>query len=145
MTRAQVRAHAKRRRPGPSWLAGSRRGPESQSSRRLIEKKLSNKWKENGLLITENSSKKATVKLVKLLTQVQPGSVSYDAKTTMIVIVELNNGVTVFTKTFRSRAYQEAAFSANAKKLTTQLNTQLSQLLNEIVQDSELNAKLLQL
>ena len=118
---------------------------ESQSSRMLIEKTVRKQWREQGLRFTSDSQYKIDLQIVKLLAQVKQNSFSFDLNSNIILKVKLSSENKTFTKTFTAHLTEEAPFSADVKKITEQLNAQLSQLLTEIVQDPELIAKLQQL
>lgn len=117
---------------------------ESQNSRMLIEKTVRNQWQEQGLIFTSNSSYKIDLQIIKLLAQVKQNTFSFDLDSTIIIKVELRSEKKTFTKIFTAHLTEEAPFSADVKKITKQLNAQLSQLLTEIVQDPELTVKLKQ-
>lgn len=118
---------------------------ESQSSRLLIEKVLRRQWQEQGLRFTSDSSYKIDLQIIKLLAQVKQNNFSFDLNSNIIIKVKLSSENKTFSKTFTAHLTEEAPFSANVEKITEKLNTQLSQLLTEIVQDPELTAKLQQL
>jgi len=118
---------------------------ESQSSRLIIENALQQQWRQSGLNFKTDSVNKITIGLLRLLAEVEQNSLTHNTSSQIVLKVELSNEKRVFSKFFRSRFTKEGPFTADIKKVAAQLNTQLSQLLNEIVQDQEVNAKLLQL
>ncbi|MCP4322929.1 MAG: hypothetical protein GY787_13990 [Alteromonadales bacterium] len=120
---------------------------ESASSRILIENSLRTHWVKQGIQFTDKSSENYEIKvqLIKLLAEVEQGTVSHESDINVILKIQLSSDKTTFSKTFRSHYEQKAPFRADIEKLTTQLNMQLSQLLDQVVQDPEVNAKLLQL
>jgi len=120
---------------------------ESNSTRAMIEETLKTQWTKQGHVFTSDSYNDYTmeIQLIKLLAEVEQATLSHETDINMVIKVQLNSETTTFNKTFRSHYEEKAPFSADVDKLTQQLNTQLSQLLDQIVQDPELNAKLLQL
>ena len=118
---------------------------ESQSSRLIIENALQQEWQKYGLLTNTDSTNKINIEIIKLLAKVQQNPVNHTINSNIIINVKLKTENNVFSKIFRSHATKEAPFSADINKTGKQLNIQLSQLLNEIIQDPELNAKLHQL
>ncbi|WP_232772509.1 YajG family lipoprotein [Psychromonas sp. Urea-02u-13] len=120
---------------------------ESISTRISVEKLLQNHWTKQGYRFTDNqgNSHQIEVQLIKLLAEVEQGTLSHETDINVIIKIQLNSDKSTFSKTFRSHYEEKAAFSADVEVLATQLNTQLSQLLDQIVQDPELNDKLLQL
>lgn len=120
---------------------------ESVSTRATIEKTLQAHWVKQGLTFTAdtNNSYQIDIQLLKLLAEVEQATLSHETDINVVIKVQLSNGKTTFGKTFRSHFQQEAPFNAKVGTLTKQLNTQLSQLLDQVVQDTELNDKLLQL
>ncbi|WP_022940244.1 YajG family lipoprotein [Psychromonas hadalis] len=120
---------------------------ESTSSRLTIEKTLYGHWLKQGYHLSnkKQNDKQIEIQLIKLLAEVEQGSLSHETDINMVIKVQLNTDKITFSKTFRSHYEEKAPFSVDIKALTTQLNTQLSQLLDQIVQDPELNAKLAQL
>lgn len=115
---------------------------ESRNSRVIIENVLRQQWIKQGLTIQADGANIIDIQLIKLLAKVEQNSLSYKIDSNIIIIVKLHAGNKKFSKTFNSRFGKEGVFTADVEKVTEQLNDQLSQLLNEIVQDSELNAKL---
>ena len=120
---------------------------ESVSTRTLIEKTLQTHWVKQGHQFTNKSINgyQIDIQLLKLLAEVEQNTVSHETDINAVIKVQLKSDKTTFSKTFRSHFEEEASFSPSIEKLTTKLNTQLSQLLNQIVQDPELNDKLLKL
>lgn len=120
---------------------------ESASSRAIIEKTLQSHWSQKGLHFTDkkNNPYKVQIQLIKLLAEVEQGTLSHESDINVVIKIQLSSDKKTFSKTFRSHYEEKSPFSADINALSEQLNTQLSQLLNQIVQDKELNAKLLQL
>jgi len=120
---------------------------ESVSTRAVIEKTLQAQWAKQGFTFTtdSNNSYQIDIQLIKLLAEVEQSTLSHEADINAVIKIQLNSEKTTFSKTFRSHYQKKAPFNANVDTLTQQLNIQLSQLLDQIVQDSELNDKLLQL
>jgi len=123
---------------------------ESASSRLLIESSLRNHWLKQGVQFTNKNSEshekyEIKIQLIKLLAEVEQAAFSHESDINVVLKVQLSSDKTTFSKTFRSHYEQKSPFSVDIEALTTQLNTQLSQLLDQVVQDPEVNAKLLQL
>lgn len=120
---------------------------ESISSSLTIGKILHSHWLKQGVNFTDKkpNSQQIEIQVIKLLAEVEQSSFSHESDINLLIKIRLNTEQTTFTKTFRSHFEQKSPFSADVEALETQLNTQLSQLLNQIVQDPELNAKLAQL
>ncbi len=118
---------------------------ESQSSRLIIENVLHKQWIKQGLTFKADSEDKIDIQLIKLLAKVEQNTLTHNINSKIVIKVKLSSENTIFSKTFKSRFNQEGVFTADSKQVTEQLNDQLSQLLNEIIQDPELNAKLQQL
>ena len=117
----------------------------SQSSRLIIEKLLQQQWTKQGLIINTQSAHKINIQVIKLLAKVKQNLFSHQINSQVVINVQLKNGGKVFNKVYKSNANQEGPLNVSIEKTSKLLNTQLSQLLDEIVQDSELNAKLQQL
>jgi len=120
---------------------------ESNSTRTIIEKTLQTHWSKQGHRFTSNryNRYKIEVQLIKLLAEVEQATLSHESEINVVLKVQLSTDKTTFSKTFRSHYEKKGALNASVKTLTEQLNAQLSQLLDQIVQDPELNDKLLQL
>lgn len=118
---------------------------ESQSSRLTIENSLRQQWIKKGLTYQPDSPAKIEIQLIKLLTKVEQKNLTYQNHSKIVINIILRTEKKIFSKTFTSRFTEEGIFTPAIKKLSTQLTTQLSQLLNEIIKDPELNAKLQQL
>ncbi|MCG6199945.1 YajG family lipoprotein [Psychromonas antarctica] len=115
---------------------------ESQSSRLTIENLLHEQWAEQGIALQATSKNTINIQLIKLLAKVEQNSLTYKTDANIVIEVKLTAENKIFNKTFKSHYGQEGVFRVSEQTVTKQLNDQLSQLLNEIVQDSELNAKL---
>jgi len=117
---------------------------EQHSLRLLVEKSLTQAWINNKLKVNQSSEHRVNIKLVKALATVTESTLSYDVDSQMVIKVELSYQGKNFVKLFRSNKQWDAAFSTSAAGVTEQLNVQISQLLNQIIQDPELNSKLQQ-
>jgi uncharacterized lipoprotein len=117
---------------------------EHQSLRLLIENNLSQAWMSNDLKINNISDYTIDIKLLKALATVTEAAVSYEVRSEMMIKVQLEHQGKKFVKLFSSNSQWEAPFSASIPRMTSELNTQLVELLNQIVQDQELNTKLQQ-
>lgn len=120
---------------------------ESTSSRLAIAQTLQTHWVKQGHRFNkkEQNNNQIEIQVIKLLAEVEQGSVSHETDINVVLKVQLSTSEKTFSKTFRSHYEEKSPFSADIEELTMQLNTQLSQLLDQVVQDPELNAKLLQL
>ena len=118
---------------------------ESKSSRLIIENTLQQQWSKRGLRFNTNSTDKINIQLIKLLAKVEQKTLTHNIDSKIVIKVELNTKKQLFRKIFTAHLTKEGAFTANIKKVSEQLNIQLSQLLNEIIQDPQLNVKLQQL
>ncbi|WP_435235082.1 YajG family lipoprotein [Psychromonas sp. PT13] len=114
---------------------------DAQNSRLVIQQSLQQKWAETGLRLNPQSENKITIQLIELLSKVKQTSFSHTVNSTITINVRVESGTTVFNKIFASNTEQEAPLSVNIKKTGNKLNTQLSLLLDEIINDPELNAK----
>lgn len=117
---------------------------EQQSLRLIIEKNLTQAWLENGLNVDKISEQKLDIQLMKSLATVTEATLSYNVKSQMIVKIQLKSKDKTFVRLFRSNHQWEAPFSISTSSINDELNIQLSQLLNQIIQDQALNAKLQQ-
>ena len=120
---------------------------ESVSTRTLIEKTLQTHWVKQGHQFANSSINgyQIDIQLLKLLAEVEQNTVSHETDINVVIKIKLKSNKTSFSKTFRSHFEEEAPFSPSIEDLTTKLNTQLSKLLNQVVQDQEFNDKLKQL
>ena len=120
---------------------------ESVSTRTLIEKTLQTHWVKQGhqFVNKSNNGYQIDIQLLKLLAEVEQSTMSHETDINVVIKIMLKSNKTNFSKTFRSHFEEEAPFSPSIEDLTTKLNTQLSQLLNQVVQDQEFNGKLKQL
>jgi uncharacterized lipoprotein len=118
---------------------------EAQSSRLIIENALQQKWHQSGLKLNDLSTNRINIQVIELLAKVKQKTFAHTIDSNIVINIQLQTNDKVFNKTFTSHAAQEAPFTANINKTGQQLNIQLSQLLNEIIKDPELNVKLQQL
>jgi uncharacterized lipoprotein len=118
---------------------------ESTSTRMVIEKLLQDHWQKQGYQFTNktNNSHQIEVQLVKLLAEVEQGTISHETEINAIIKIQLKSNQKTYSKIFRSNYEKKSPFSAKVDALGEQLNAQLSQLLEQIVEDEELNNKLL--
>lgn len=117
---------------------------EEKSSRAIIQKALNDQWKAQNLSLINESDYHIDIQLIKLLGKVEQSSLSHELNSNIVIRIKLSSEKQTFSKTFTSHFYSKGPFTANSNKVSEQLNTQLSQILNEIIQDSELNSKLQQ-
>jgi len=117
---------------------------EHQSVRLLIEKNLSEAWANNKLKIVDQSDYKIDIKLIKVLATVKEAAVSYEVKSELILKIQVTHQGNIYVKLFKSNNQWEGPFTASISRITKELSVQLSELLNQIVQDEELNDKLQQ-
>lgn len=115
-----------------------------RSLRSIIKDNLTQSWLANGLNIDKASDQQVNIQLIKSLATVTETTLSYDVKSQMIVKIQLKSKHKTFAKLFRSNHQWDAPFSTSTVRINEELNIQLSQLLNQIIQDQELNAKLQQ-
>lgn len=115
---------------------------EQQSLTKLIEDNLRQTWTANQLKTAKQSDYKLDIQLVEALTKVTEPTMSYEVSTDMKIKIKLQHNNKTFVKLFQSNHQWNAPFSTSISRVTEQLETQLSQLLNEIIQDKELNDKL---
>lgn len=118
---------------------------DSQNTRLTVEKTLQQHWLNNGLEFTLQSSNVINIQIIELLAKIKQNSLSYDIDSNVVIKVNLATQGNSFSKVFKSHATKEAPFTASIEKTGQQLNTQLSELLNEIAKDPELNTKFQQL
>ena len=117
---------------------------EQQSLRLLLQRNLSQAWLSNSLKVDKESDYKINIQLIKALATVDESALSYEVNSQIIIKIKLTHQGKKFVKLFRSNAEWDAPFSTSVSRITRELNTQLSQLLNQVVQDQELNDKLQQ-
>jgi len=115
---------------------------EQQSIRLLIENSLKQAWITNGLSIADQSEYEIDIQLIKALTTVTEPTMSYEVETQMMLQVQLTHKNKKFAKLFRSNHQWEAPFSTSISRITEEINTQLTELLMQVVKDEEINAKL---
>ncbi|GLS89139.1 hypothetical protein GCM10007916_02060 [Psychromonas marina] len=120
---------------------------ESTSTRTLIEQTLKTHWLKQGHQISNKgvNGYQIDIQLLKLLAEVEQNTMNHETDINLVIKVQLKSETTTFSKTFRSHYEEKAPFSASVTDLAQQLNKQLSQLLDQIVQDPEVNDKLAQL
>ncbi len=118
---------------------------ESQSSRLIIETALQQQWHKKGLRFNAESSNKINIELIKLLAKVEQKTLTHNIATKIVIKVELSSRAQTFSKIFTLQSTKKGVFTANTQKLGEQLNTQLAQVLNEIIKDPQLHVKLQQL
>jgi uncharacterized lipoprotein len=118
---------------------------ESQSSRLIIENALQQQWHKRGLIFKTQSENKIDVQLIKLLAKVEQNTLSHNIDSQIVIRIKLTTKNKIISKTFTSNLSKEGVFSADPGEVSKELNTQLSQLLTEIIQDQELNTRLQQL
>lgn len=115
---------------------------EAQSSRLLIANTLQQQWQKRGLTFASSSKNIIDIQIINLLAKVDQKTLLHNTRVQVVINIKLITNNSVFTKTFISKTSQEGAFKADIKEINNQLNAQLSELLNKIIQDPELNGKL---
>ena len=115
---------------------------ERESMRLLIDRNLSQAWLYNKLKVADQSKYKINIKLVRALATVTEAAISHEVKSEFIIQIQLINQANEYTKLFSSNNQWEASFTADIPDITKKLSLQLSELLNQIIQDRELNDNL---
>lgn len=117
---------------------------ESQSSRLIIQNALREQWIKQGLSFASDSTNKIDIQLIKLLAEIKQNSLTFENNAKIVINVQLQTENRIFSKIFTSHYREKGLLIADSKQINAQLNKQLSQLLNEIIQDPEVNARLQQ-
>ena len=87
---------------------------ESTSTRVMIEKLLQDQWQKQGFKFSDKKghSHQLEVQLIKLLAEVEQGTLSHEIDSNVIVKIQLRSDKTTFSKTFRSHYEEKAPFNA---------------------------------
>ncbi len=104
----------------------------------ILTTKFTQIFQQQGLIVSENSNIKLDIAISKALISVQQNLVNYKANTEIIIQVKVNNPPKVLTKSFRIRGTNEGPFKADIAVLSRDFNQQLAQLIEQIVNDTEL-------
>ncbi len=104
----------------------------------ILTTKFTQLFQQQGLIVSENSNIKLDIAISKALISVQQNLVNYKANTEIIIQVKVNNPPKVLTKSFRIRGTNEGPFKADIAVLSRDFNQQLAQLIEQIVNDTEL-------
>ncbi|WP_206483790.1 YajG family lipoprotein [Thalassotalea sp. G2M2-11] len=92
----------------------------------------------SGLDIKSPTNNSITLIINNAIVKVQQGLLKYQANTQLTFTVRVKSGEQVLTKTYNTKLNSEGAFNADLAVLERDFNQQLSTLLQQIVNDSEI-------
>jgi len=104
----------------------------------LAESGLANGWQKQGLTITKDGQIKAQLEIQIARIDVQQDSFEYEAESSLVVSITVNNGIKTLTKQFQSKSMMTGPLSPNIEQLETKFTEQLTTVLNDIYQDKQI-------
>ncbi len=106
--------------------------------RDLIGARLTTGLQDQGLAIEPSSPVHVKFIINELLVQVTHQKMLYNAEAKTHIVLTVDNRGAVFTRVFKREAYNDSATRPDLPDLEGMLNTQLADILQQIVQDEEI-------
>lgn len=108
----------------------------------VVADRLSEGLRSQGLRLDPSSPVHLKFDINELLVRVSRPKMLYNAEAKTFITLTVENGGTVFTKTYKREANKESAMRPDLPKLEEMLNSQLAEIVNMILQDEEVRSLL---
>jgi uncharacterized lipoprotein len=105
----------------------------------IIEKSISKVWQEQGLTIQNPAVNSINIIIEKAITSVTQKTMSYHAQSEIILEIKINNGLKTLTSTFKNSGDSKGPFKADIAVLERNFNQRLTNLLQQILANKEIN------
>lgn len=106
----------------------------------IIQGTLTQEWKKQGLLLSENTKNKITLTIEKAVISVDQQSVNYTTQSEIILKVTIDNTKQTLTSNFKNRAHNEGPLNADIAALEREFNQHLSTLLKQVIKSRDIKA-----
>ena len=105
----------------------------------IIKNSLSKHWPQQGLVISNNSVNAINIDIENALINVKQDTFKYQVQTEIVLKVSINNGIKTLTSTFKNTGSSKGPFKADLAVLERNFNQRLSNLLQNILVNEEIN------
>jgi uncharacterized lipoprotein len=106
----------------------------------MLTEQLANGYREQGLIFSNGSDVRILFKLNELLVTITKPKMLYLAEAKSQISIQVVKGSKSVTKKYDRQATQESAKKPDIFKIETMLNSQLSDIINQILKDEDLRA-----
>ena len=109
-----------------------------QPLKNIIKQTLTAEFKKQGLAINAQASNTIDIIIENSLISVQQEMMDYQVNNELVILVKVNNGKQTLSNTFKVRGTSEGLLSADLAVLERDFNQQLSNLLTQIISNTEI-------
>jgi uncharacterized lipoprotein len=109
-----------------------------QPLKNIIKQTLTAEFKKQGLAINAQASNTIDIIIENSLISVQQEMMDYQVNNELVILVKVNNGKQTLSNTFKVRGTSEGLLSADIAVLERDFNQQLSNLLTQIISNTEI-------
>jgi uncharacterized lipoprotein len=109
-----------------------------QPLKNIIQQTLTSEFKKQGLEIDAQASNAIEIIIENSLISVQQEMIKYQVNNELVILVKVNNGKQTLSNTFKVRGTSEGPLSADIAVLERDFNQQLSNLLTQIISNTEI-------
>jgi uncharacterized lipoprotein len=106
----------------------------------IIQETLTTEFKKQGLEINTQASNAIEIIIDNGLISVQQEMMKYKVNNELVIRVKVNNGMQTLSNTFKVRGTSEGPLSADIAVLERDFSQQLSQLLSQVITNSEIQS-----
>jgi uncharacterized lipoprotein len=106
---------------------------------KIIKRSISVPWQTQGLTIQASAVNSINIAIEKAITSVTQETMSYQAQSEIILKVTINNGLQTLTSTFKNSGDSKGPFRADIAVLERNFNQRLTNLLQQILVNEEIN------
>lgn len=114
--------------------------PNQTAPHILVTEQLANGLREQGLIFKNNSPVRIQLDLNELLVSVTHPKLLYNAKAKSHLTLTIKNGEVTLTKTYDREANNDSVTRPSVHELEEMLNSQLTDIVNQILQDKEVQS-----
>jgi uncharacterized lipoprotein len=111
-----------------------------QPLKNIIKQTLTAEFKKQGLAINAQASNTIDIIIENSLISVQQEMMDYQVNNELVILVKVNNGKQTLSNTFKVRGTSEGLLSADIAVLERDFNQQLSNLLTQIISNTEIKS-----
>ena len=109
-----------------------------QPLKNIIKQTLTAEFKKQGLAINAQASNTIDIIIENSLISVQQEMMDYQVNNELVILVKVNNGKQTLSNTFKVRGTSEGLLSADIAVLERDFNQQLSNILTQIISNTEI-------
>ena len=105
---------------------------------KTITNSLSKHWQQQGLSIQDNAVNTITIAIEKALISVSQETLNYQAQSTIVLKVTINNNEQTLTSTFKNSGSSKGPFKADIAVLERNFNQRLANVLQQVLSNEKI-------